>query len=98
MKTKIIATIGPKSLSYKVIKNMKLNGLDIARINTKWGNQKQWDLIIKVLNKLKIEIMIDIKNLKVLDWVNLQKINYLAVSYAQSSKQIKHVKTLLKDK
>jgi pyruvate kinase len=41
MKTKIIATIGPKSFSYKKIKEMKLQGLDIARINTKWGNKKQ---------------------------------------------------------
>jgi pyruvate kinase len=98
MKTKIIATIGPKSLSYKKIKNMKVQGLKIARINTKWGNQKQWESMLKILQKLKIEIMIDIKNIKVIDWVNLQKINYLAISYAQNSKQIQQIKRLVKNK
>lgn len=98
MKTKIIATIGPKSMSFPIVKQMKFNGLNIARINTKWGNEKQWNSIIKILKKLKIEIMIDIKNLEVINWINKQKINYLAVSYAQNSKQIKKIKNLVDDK
>ncbi len=98
MKTKIIATIGPKSMSLQIIKQMKSNGLDIARINTKWGNEKQWNTMIKNLQKLKIEIMIDIKNLDVINWINTKKIDYLAVSYAQNTRQIKNIKDLIKDK
>ena len=98
MKTKIIATIGPKSISYKTIKAMHFKGLDIARINTKYGNPKQWEAIIHILKKLKIKIMIDIKTLKVIDWVNSQKVEYLAVSYAQNSKQINAIRKMLKNK
>ncbi len=98
MKTKIIATIGPKSLSLPKIKKMKFYGLDIGRINTKHGDQKQWELILRNLKKLKIEVMIDINNLEVLSWVNLQETEYLAVSHAQDIKHIKKIRSLLKDK
>jgi pyruvate kinase len=77
---------------------MKSNGLNIARINTKWGDRKQWNSMIQLLHKLKIEIMVDIKNIDVLDWVNLQKINYLAISYAHDVKQIKKIRNSVKDK
>lgn len=98
MKTKIIATIGPKSLSINTIKNMKNNGLDIARINTKYSNKSQWEHVIKILHKLKIEVMIDIKSLKHLNWVNSQKIDYLAISYAENSSQIKNIINKLNNK
>ncbi|MEM0465300.1 MAG: pyruvate kinase [Candidatus Pacearchaeota archaeon] len=97
MKTKIIATIG-KKFSYKILKKMKNNGMDIARINTKYGNIKQWENMINILKKLKIEIMIDIKNLKFIDWINSKNINYIAVSYARDSKQIKNIKNLIENK
>lgn len=98
MKTKIIATIGPKSDSPKILKKMKEQGMKIARINTKYGNEKEWDLIIKRLKKIKIEIMIDIKSLEPIEWINKQKINYLAISYAQETKQIEKIKNLILDK
>ncbi len=98
MKTKIIATIGDKTSSYGSLKNMKKSGMDIARINTKYGNKKQWEMIIKNLKKINAEIMIDIKNLEFINWINQKKINYLAVSYTQDSKQIKKIRNLIKDK
>jgi pyruvate kinase len=97
MKTKIIATVGPSSFSLPILKGMKKEGMDIARINTKYGNEKEWENVIKKLKILKIEIMIDIKSLENLNWVNKQKIDYLAVSYAQDSKQIKKIKSLIND-
>jgi len=98
MKSKIIATIGPSSFSYSTLKKMKLEGMRIARINTKYGDKLEWEGVIIKLKKLKIEIMIDIKSLNVLKWVNTQKVNYLAVSYTKNSKQIKEIKSIVKDK
>ena len=98
MKSKIIATIGPSSFSYPVLKKMKKEGMSIGRTNTKYGNKKEWERVVKNLRKLKVDIMIDIKSLETLEWVNTQKINYLAVSYAQNAKQIKKIKSIIQDK
>jgi pyruvate kinase len=94
----IIATIGPSSFSLPVLKRMKKNGANIARINTKYGNKKEWNSLIKKLKKLNYLIMIDIKGNNVINWINTQKIDFLAVSYANSSKQIKQIRELLIDK
>jgi pyruvate kinase len=53
--------------------------------------------MLKILYKLKIEIMIDIKNLKFIDWINNKKIDYLAVSYTQNVKQINKIRKLIKE-
>ena len=97
MKTKIIATIGPKSFSYSVLKKMKKEGMNIGRINTKYGNEKQWEKIISDLKKLRVEVMIDIKVLETLDWVNKQDVDYLAVSYARDLKHIKKIRSIVED-
>lgn len=94
----IIATIGPKSISYPILRKMKKNGMDIGRINTKYGDINQWEMILENLKKLNVQIMVDIKSNKALDWVNTKKIDYLAISYAQNSKQIKKIRNLLVDK
>lgn len=97
-KVKIISTIGPSSFSPSVLKKLKKNGANIARINTKYGNEKEWNRLIKNLNKIGFEIMIDIKGLNVIPFVNLTKFNYLAVSYANSATQIKKIRNMLADK
>ncbi len=94
----IIATIGPSSFSLPVLKRMKKNGANIARLNTKYGSIKEWNSLIKKLKKLNYLIMVDIKGNNVISWVNTQKIDFLAVSYANSSKQIKQIRNLLVDK
>jgi pyruvate kinase len=98
MKTKIIATIGPKSNSLLKLKKMQEKGMNIARLNTKYGDEKEWERAIKKLKKIKVEIMIDIKSLEPIDWINKQKIDYLAISYAQGKKQIEKIKKLIQDK
>lgn len=97
MKTKIIATIGPHSFSYPMLRKMKEEGMNIGRVNTKYGDEKQWESVIKNLKKLNVKIMIDIKSIETIAWINNQKIDYIAVSYAQGKRQIQKIKSMLKD-
>lgn len=61
-RTKIVATIGPASQNEKVLKELFLNGVNMARLNFSHGNLTQKkeaiDLIRKVANKLKLQIAI----------------------------------------
>ena len=93
MKTKVICTIGPASSNFSILKKMKLAGMNIVRINTKYGNPKQWEKIIGHAKKLNVEIMIDIKDTNVLDWVASQKFDYLAVSFAEKCSKINMLKS-----
>ena len=45
-KTKIIATIGPASNKYEIIKKMILNGVNLCRINFSHTNHEEADKII----------------------------------------------------
>jgi pyruvate kinase len=94
MKTKIIATIGPSSLNYKILENMKKNGMDICRINTKHGNEKQWEEIYKNVKKLKFRILFDINNLEKIEWIKKHEFDYLAVSYTKNKAHLKKIKKL----
>ncbi|MBU1321188.1 MAG: pyruvate kinase [Nanoarchaeota archaeon] len=61
-KTKIVATIGPASLSKKILKQLVKEGVDCARINTAHGDFEQYKLIINNVRAAgQIPIMIDIK-------------------------------------
>jgi len=93
MKTKIICTLGPSSKKFETMKEMSLAGMDIVRINTKYGNEKQWEEMISNAKKLGVKIMIDIKKLKTLSWIAFQKIDYLAVSFAEKASVINHIKS-----
>lgn len=91
MKTKIVCTIGPASLSLPILRKMKENGMSIARINTKHGDLNQWEKIISNCKKINTPIMIDINSKKFLWWVKEKKPEYLAISYAESGKYIREV-------
>lgn len=64
-KTKIIATIGPSSMEYLVMKKMVQAGLNIVRINLSHANIKDMNTILRNVKKLRKEfnvplpIMID---------------------------------------
>ena len=95
MKTKIIATIGPSSIQYSVLKKMSKAGMDIARINTKYGTIKQHLQIVNSLNKIKkCKILFDIIGLKKVDWLKGQNFDYLAVSFTETALQIKKLRKL----
>ena len=89
---KIICTIGPASMELSLMKKMKLAGMDIARLNTKHGDKEQWEIIVSNCKKIKCPIMLDIKDTKVLPWIELQAPEYLAISYAESAEYIQKVK------
>lgn len=66
-KTKIVCTIGPASESYETLKEMMLNGMNMARINFShgsWAEQKEKvDLVKKVRDELNLPValLLDMK-------------------------------------
>lgn len=93
MKTKIIATIGPSSHNPKIIEEMIVNGMNIARINTKYGTKEEYAEITNMIKKIgKCKILYDIKSEEIISWLKTQKFEYLAVSDAETRQQIKKIR------
>ena len=90
MKTKIIATIGPASKNK--IPQLCKAGMNIARVNTKYGKEKEYEKVISSLRKTKCRIMFDIKGRKMISWLKKKDFDYIAVSFAQTAKQIKEIR------
>jgi len=97
MEAKIICTIGPSSIDKNILQLMKINGMSIGRVNTKYGDENQWNEIVNNLRELKIDVLIDIKSDKYIDWVKTINPDYLAVSFAETVSQLKQYKIILKD-
>jgi pyruvate kinase len=99
IKTKIIATIGPATLDFKVFQAMASEGIDFIRINTSYGDFGQYDHILRNLKKAKskkkIHVILDIKNLDALAYARANKIKHIALSFAENSGQIKAVRNAL---
>ena len=53
IKTKIIVTIGPATLDFKIFQAMVNEGIDFIRINTSYGDFGQYDQILMNLKKAK---------------------------------------------
>jgi len=85
-KTKIIATIGPASFAKETIKRMVHAGMNGARINTAYGNTKQYQSVIENVRKIaEIPIIIDLKGpeirLKATQKMTLNKGEILEVGF-----------------
>lgn len=90
MKTKIIATIGPASDQFAVLKEMVNSGMSIARLNTKYGDIEEFLQVTSYLRQINgIKIMYDIKGDKIIKWLKNQDFDYLAVSFAETKSQLK---------
>ena len=61
MDAKIIATIGPKSEDYNILKAMALNGVDMIRLNFSHASYDQYDKIRENLDKINEELNLKIK-------------------------------------
>ncbi|MBW6442066.1 pyruvate kinase [Patescibacteria group bacterium] len=96
MKTKIVATIGPSSLDKNVLKQMIDEGLGIIRINSAYGDFDQYRTILKNLSEVdndsKIEKMFDIKGEGKLSFCEENKMDFIAVSFAETGQQVLSVK------
>lgn len=96
MKTRIIATIGPSSEEESVLKSMISEGMSIARINTKYGSREEYLKIISMLKKAgKCSILFDIVGVGMIGWLRNIDFDYLAVSFAETSEQIRQIRNLL---
>lgn len=92
---KIIATIGPSSHDKSVLKNMKKNGMSIARINTKYGDIDEFDRVYDILKEIKTKIMFDINSKKYLEYISSKNPDWVAISYAEDKSQILEIKSSL---
>lgn len=99
MKTKIIATIGPASVRPQVIKQLIEVGVNIARINTKYGSHKQYLEIITNIKKFDhLKIMFDIKDDQQISFLQTQQFDFLAVSFTQNADQLHKYRQLFTKK
>jgi pyruvate kinase len=74
---------------------MKKAGMDIARINTKYGSTQQYEQMISRVRKAHGKVMFDIKGETMLPWVKTQNPDYIAISFAESAAQINKIKKYL---
>jgi pyruvate kinase len=88
----IIATIGPSSFSPKIMDQMADAGMVMGRINTKYGDEKEWERNISYLKNSGVKVMVDIKTEKNIPWLKNQDVDYVAVSFAETAKHILNVK------
>lgn len=99
IQTKIIATIGPATLDFKVFQALVGEGVDFIRINTAYGDPAQYDLILAHLKKVKaakkIQVILDIKSLAALDYARERKIRHIALSFTENAEQIAAVRNAL---
>ena len=101
IKTKIIATIGPASLEFDVLRQLVEEGIDYIRINTSYGDSQQYDLILNNLKsvpkKKNIQTILDIKSIEKLDYALSNNIKIIALSFAEEKNQVETVKQIILD-
>ena len=59
-RTKIVATIGPSSSSYKTLKNLIINGVDVVRLNFSHGIREDHKKIIKNVRRISDELSVPV--------------------------------------
>lgn len=101
LNTKIIATIGPASIKLPIFQELVDAGINFIRINSKYGDEKQYDTILENLEgaspQNKIEIIFDIKELEKLDYALKHNIKYIALSFTEQPNQIEEVRRIIPD-
>ncbi|MBS3087056.1 hypothetical protein J4226_00495 [Candidatus Pacearchaeota archaeon] len=90
MRTKIIATYGPSSKN--LIPELLKAGASIIRLNTKYISPRQVQNIIQ--RHPKTSFMLDIKDRNLLQKISHLKFKYLAISFAESEKEIIQIKEM----
>ena len=92
IETKIIATIGPASVD--LVKELVEAGVDYMRINTAYGDEKQYEAVLGSLEEVggEVEVIWDIKELEALEYARAKGIKMVAVSFAERTEQIAEVR------
>lgn len=92
IKTKIIATVGPASVD--LVRELVEAGVDYVRINTAYGDEKQYEAILNNLDEVggEVEVIWDIKELEALEYARTKGIGIVAVSFAEREEQIAEVR------
>ena len=54
-KTKIICTIGPASNTEKTIRELCLNGMNVARLNFSHGTHEDHKKVMDIIKKVRME-------------------------------------------
>lgn len=98
LKTKIIATIGPATLSLQTFQRLVDTGIDYIRINTSYGDFAQYDQMLDNLKRCgnpHIQVIYDLKQIEKLDYAIEHNIKYIAVSFAKNTDSIHNVRNLV---
>ncbi len=99
IQTKIIATIGPATISFPMFQALVDEGINFVRINTAYGDQAQYDLILDHINRAtgaeKVKVILDIKGMEILKYARKNKIDTIALSFAETPEQIQAVREAL---
>lgn len=97
MRTNVIATIGPSSIDKNILGQLVSEGVDIIRINTSYGDVEQYKNILHNLKEVdpnfRVKKMLDIKSEEILSFCDENKMDLIAVSFAESKEQIESVKS-----
>lgn len=97
MRTNVIATIGPSSIDKNILGQLVSEGVDIIRINTSYGDVEQYKNILQNLKEVdpnfRVKKMLDIKSEEILSFCDENKMDLIAVSFAESKEQIESVKS-----
>ena len=70
-RTKIIATIGPASSDYNILKEMISKGVDVVRLNFSHGNHKDHLQTIKNVRNISDEFKVPITILQDLSLIHI---------------------------
>lgn len=96
MRTNVIATIGPSSIDKDILRQLISEGVDIIRINTSYGDVVQYNKILRNLKEIdpnsRVKKMLDIKSEDILNFCEENKMDFIAVSFAESKEQIENIK------
>jgi len=99
MRTKVIVTYGPAVKNVKTLRKVLLEGGDIVRINSKYINANEFDLIKRrVENIKKVRIMVDIKDRMELEGWAVKKFDYLAISFVESVIEVRKIREMFSKK